>query len=332
MRFITPLSAPVKETLNELFRNHPKHRTRIRGHMILLSAEHFTIEEIARIYQVQRETVSGCFNNWESAGIVGLFDNPKSGRPRILSPQEEKQAIEFLKKDPRSIKQAQSRLELEIQKQISSWTFKRIAQRFGLIWKRMRCSLKNKRDQAAFEETQKEIAYLHEREARGELLVYYYDESGVSLTPLIPYGWQANGETVQLPSSRSKRLNILGFYTRNNQFESTTMEGSVNSKCIIAYFDRFCEQNDKEIVVIVDNASTHTSHAFKAKLPIWANKGMLVKYLPTYSPELNIIEILWRFIKYQWLPLTAYQSYKQLKKELQKVLGGIGSKYLISFA
>ncbi|MBC6474874.1 MAG: transposase [Hormoscilla sp. GM102CHS1] len=31
-------------------------------------------------------------------------------------------------------------------------------------------------------------------------------------------------------------------------------------------------------------------------------------YLPTYSPQLNIIEILWRFIKYSWLNTDAYES------------------------
>ena len=94
MRFIAPLSEPVKKTLNELFKNHPNHRTRTRGHMILLSADGFRIDEIARIYKVQRDTVSCCFQNWESKGIVGLFDNPKSGRPRVLSPQESERAIE----------------------------------------------------------------------------------------------------------------------------------------------------------------------------------------------------------------------------------------------
>jgi len=101
---------------------------------------------------------------------------------------------------------------------------------------------------------------------------------------------------------------------------------------VIACFDRFCETIEKETIVIIDNAPTHTSQAFKARLSDWTDKGLIVKNLPTYSPELNIIEILWRFIKYQWLPLSAYQSYKQLKQELQKVLNGIGSEYSISFA
>ncbi len=332
MRFVAPLSEPVKVTVNELLKNHPKHRTRMRGHMILLSADKFSIDEIARIYKVQRDTVSRCLQNWERKGIVGLFDSPKSGRPRALSAAEEKRAIELLKEDPRSSKQAQSRLEEETKRQISEWTFKRVAKKAGLRWKRMRRSLKNKRDQAEFEQAQQEIAVLHEREAKGELDVYYYDESGVSLTPTIPYGWQASGETEELPSSRSKRLNILGFYGRDNKFEATTIEGWVNSEMVIACFDRFCETIEKETIVIIDNAPTHTSQAFKARLSDWADKGLIVKNLPTYSPELNIIEILWHFIKYQWLPLSAYQSYKQLKQELQKVLDGIGSQYSISFA
>ena len=64
----------------------------------------------------------------------------------------------------------------------------------------------------------------------------------------------------------------------------------------------------------------------------WKERGLIVKYLPTYSPELNLIEIVWRFIKYQWLPLSAYFSFNNLKLGLQNVLDAIGSKYLITFA
>lgn len=332
MKFIAPLSEPVKTTLSELHKNHPSHRTRMRGHMILLSADGFQIDEIARIYQVQRDTVSRCFQNWEEKGIVGLFDLPKSGRPRALSLEESERAVELLKENPRSSKQAQSRLAEEIKRQISEWTFKRVVKRANLRWKRMRRSLKNKRNQAEFEKVRREIVVLHEQEAQGEIDVYYYDESGVSLTPSIPYGWQTSGATEEIPSSRSKRLNILGFYSRDNKLEATTIEGWVNSQMVIDCFDRFCETIVKKTVVIVDNAPTHTSRAFKSRLADWADKGLIVKNLPTYSPELNIIEILWRFIKYSWLPLAAYQSYKRLKQELQNVLDGVGSKYSISFA
>ncbi|MBT7191120.1 MAG: hypothetical protein HN916_13110 [Anaerolineae bacterium] len=88
----------------------------------------------------------------------------------------------------------------------------------------------------------------------------------------------------------------------------------------------------KKTVVIIDNASVHTSALFKQNIKKWEKRGLFLKYLPTYSPELNLIEILWRFIKYKWLDLAAYSSFKKLNEEIQKVLEGVGSKYQITFA
>lgn len=46
----------------------------------------------------------------------------------------------------------------------------------------------------------------------------------------------------------------------------------------------------------------------------------------TYSPEFNLIEFLWRKIKYEWLPITAYQSFQSLTDHVLKVLSGYGKK------
>src|SRR6516165_3746184 len=62
----------------------------------------------------------------------------------------------------------------------------------------------------------------------------------------------------------------------------------------------------------MDNASVHTSEEFEECLPRWKKKGLTIKYLSTYSPELNLIEILWRNIKYTWLPFSAYQCLNAL--------------------
>lgn len=196
----------------------------------------------------------------------------------------------------------------------------------------MRKSLKGKRDQTEFESAQAELTELHQREAAGEIDVYYFDESGFSLTPEVPYAWQAAGETIEIPAQRSSRLNVLGFCNKQLDFHATTVQGWVDSEMVIACFDRFCDNLNKQTTVIVDNASIHTSAKFKSKLAAWKELGLTVKYLPTYSPELNLIEIIWRFIKYHWLSLSAYSSFKNLKLELQHVLDGIGSEYRISFA
>jgi transposase len=332
MRFIPALSESDKKQLTALFKYHDSHSVRRRSHAILLSADGYTIDEIARIYHIHRDTVGTTFDRWKREGITGLFDDPRSGRPPKLSPEEADEALKLLKEEPRSIKKALAATREKTGKEISEWTLKRIAKSAQLRWKRMRRSVKGRRDQAEFERVQEEITTLHEQEADGEVDLYYFDESGFSLTPEVPYAWQEVGETIEIPSRRSKRLNVLGFCNKQQDFHATTVQGYVDSEVVIACFDQFCDTINTKTVVVVDNASMHTSGKFKGKLAQWAENGLTVKYLPTYSPELNLIEIVWRFIKYDWLPLSAYLSFKNLKNELQQVLDGIGSEYQINFA
>ena len=71
---------------------------------------------------------------------------------------------------------------------------------------------------------------------------------------------------------------------------------------------------------------------FEEELERWQKDDLHVKFLPPYCPELNLIELLWRKIKYEWLPLDAYLNFKALTASLFDVLKGIGSKYRITFA
>ena len=44
----------------------------------------------------------------------------------------------------------------------------------------------------------------------------------------------------------------------------------------------------------------HRSKAFMQRMPPWGRKGVMLQYVPSYAPELNLIEIVWRFLKYDW--------------------------------
>ena len=50
-------------------------------------------------------------------------------------------------------------------------------------------------------------------------------------------------------------------------------------------------------VIILDNYSVHKSHQVKAKEKTWQDQGLDLFFLPTYSPELNLIEGEWNQIK-----------------------------------
>ena len=59
---------------------------------------------------------------------------------------------------------------------------------------------------------------------------------------------------------------------------------------------------------------------------------MFIIFNSPYSPELNIIEILWRKIKYERMPFSAYESYKKLESELRNILKNVGTEFFVNFA
>jgi len=130
----------------------------------------------------------------------------------------------------------------------------------------------------------------------------------------------------------SKNLNVLGFLNVNKQkvFASVTFD-KVDSDVVIGHFDLFAKEIIKPTTVVLDNASIHTSMKFKEKIEQWKAAGLTLFYLPPYSPQLNPIEILWKFMKYYWIEFTAYKSAKDMKNYVEKVLIGYGIKYEINF-
>ena len=119
MRFVSSLSDSDKKQLTALFKYHDSHSVRRRAHSILLSADGFAIDEIARIYHMHRDTVGTTFARWEREGIEAMFDGPRSGRPPKLSADEADEAVASLKEDPRSIKKALATTNQKTGKEIS---------------------------------------------------------------------------------------------------------------------------------------------------------------------------------------------------------------------
>ena len=152
------------------------------------------------------------------------------------------------------------------------------------------------------------------------------------LTPYVPYAWQDNEEIQGLESQQSKRLNLLGLLNKNNQLESYIFECKITSEIVIKFLDRYVQKIDKLTVVVIDNAPIHTSKAFKKKIAQWRQQKLEIFWLPTYSPQLNLIEILWRFMKYEWIETEAYSSWKNLTEYVEQVLKDFGDRYVINFA
>lgn len=195
--------------------------------------------------------------------------------------------------------------------------------------------MKSKRNQEAFDRAKQTQQVMETLAAMEKINLYFFDESGFSTVPLIPYAWQPQGETREMPSFPGKRLNVLGFMSKNQKSYFQMIEGNMNTQSVVAaftlaYATEYASHN-KPCIIILDNASFHTSHAFQQQFDKWGARGVVLHFLPPYSPELNLIEILWRKIKYEWLPLSWYLSYSHLKNSVISILEGFGNEYQITF-
>lgn len=126
MKFAQPIPEEVRVTLTEMYMNHPTFRCRQRAQAILLSVRGFTIEALWSILDVRRDAISGWIDRWEQEGLLGLYDRPRAGRPRIYTEVEVNLLKTLVDEEPRQIKTAQIQLADMTQKTASTSTLKRL--------------------------------------------------------------------------------------------------------------------------------------------------------------------------------------------------------------
>ena len=146
MRYVRTLTESQRHTLENIMKHDPSPRARARAHSILLSSRRVTIKEIVKIYQVDRDTVASWIKKWEHTGVESLYDQPRCGRPCKLTREEKELAQQYIKEEPRCLKQVAERLSQKIAKRLSISSLKRLAKKARLRWKRGRKSFKSLRD------------------------------------------------------------------------------------------------------------------------------------------------------------------------------------------
>jgi transposase len=332
MRYIKGLTKETSKLLRRVYKQSKYYQVRARAHCILLSYQRYKISELMAIFKVSRNTIYNWFNNWEYSGLVGLYNHSGQGRKKIFNQQQQEIITEWVKETPKNLRLAQEKIKKQWGVTASKETIKRVIKATLMGWYRIKRRVGGFPVPEFFTRKIKELEKLIELERREIIEIRYVDETGFCLIPYIPYAWQSRQQQIEVKSQQSKRLNVLGFLTRKNELEAYTFQDSINSDVVIACLDKFCEKITKKTVLIMDNSSIHQNNFFWDKEEEWANKGLEVFFLPTYSPQLNIIEIFWRFMKYQWLDADAYESYSALVEAVEEILINFGTKYTINFA
>lgn len=96
------------------------------------------------------------------------------------------------------------------------------------------------------------------------------------------------------PGNRGERVSVIGALSSGNIISSMVYTGHCNANVFNSYIEQcLVPVLQKDQIVIMDNVSFHYSENAKTMIE---NAGCKIKYLPTYSPDLNLIE-------HQWFPM-----------------------------
>ena len=104
MKFVLALTQQQRTALELLHLNGTTARQRQRAHAVLLSADGYSIEQLAGILRADRDTISGWLTVWQNKGLDGLADASKPGRPRKIDADLEAELLALMQNPTPALK------------------------------------------------------------------------------------------------------------------------------------------------------------------------------------------------------------------------------------
>jgi len=145
----------------------------------------------------------------------------------------------------------------------------------------------------------------------GAVQLFFVDASHFVMGGFVGVIWSKIRRFVKTASGRS-RYNVLGaldFVTK--KVETITNDSYICSDSVIALIDKLVAKSvGKPIKIILDNAKYQRCALV---IDYARNLGVELIFLPTYSPNLNLIERLWKFVKSEVLNAAYHGTFVDFK-------------------
>jgi putative transposase len=185
-------------------------------------------------------------------------------------------------------------------------------------YRRTASTLKHKQDPAKAERAGRVLTNLKAKAAGGTVKLYYLDECGFAPTLPTGYSWTLPGRRKFIPyeAPQGRRVNALAAYRPFDQsprLEVFTAERTWDSYDLLGFL-KALPWSKAPRVVVLDNASIHTSQVIRWARHDLTALGIYLYFLPPYSPELNRIEPVFRQVKHQEIPQRSHTTRAGLRE------------------
>ena len=154
-------------------------------------------------------------------------------------------------------------------------------------------------------------------------LVYFADSTHPMLNPILSSGWIRKGQEFDIKTNSGRqRVNINGAIELNtlNVVSRSCKKVNGRSMCDLLRAIRLRHPKARRICLILDNAPYNKSNRVR---DLALELRIKILYLPPYSPNLNPIERLWKFMKKKVMANRYYPDIETFQRELMLFLRGI---------
>ena len=301
--------------------HYPVPCVRKRYNVIYLMHLGYSRSAVCEIACVHRNSIKTYIKMTNSDGLDGLEVLNYKGAKSVLFGHKSSIETEFKAKPPRCSEEAAARIETMTGIRLSACRVRVFMHRIG-----MKCSkaghIPAKADvekQAIFKETVLEPLIQLAKDGKAHL--FFVDSAHFILQPFVCMLWCFSRIFIKAASGRN-RINVLGaLHATTLQLETVINTEYINALTIIELLNQIAKNfAGLPIHIVLDYA--RYQHC-KIVMETAKELGIELVFLPPYSPNLNLIERLWKFIKKKTLYGHFYETAKEfhyaINQSVQKI-------------
>lgn len=320
----TLISESDKDTAKYEFSTNSSKKIRLR--MLCLVLKFYGLDHalIALILACHRNTVGNYLRIYGASGLIGLKELHYVRGESELEAHWVDIDSAFEKQPPRTLKEAASNIfKLTGIKrglsQVSAFLKKQglTSRKTGFI--PAKACLVQQADFLA-----KTIKPLLKKANKGKCAVLFLDSAHFVMAPFVTKVWSKNRIFIKASAGRY-RLNVIGVIEAvSRKFIGLYNESYITATTVVELLERISvSYKSLPVHIILDNARyQHCQFVKDAAVRL----GINLVFLPTYSPNLNLIERLWKFVKAEACAGKYFETKEDFKKAILDLLNSLDKK------
>lgn len=298
-------------------RTNKDRRVFIKVTVLLMLHKQFSPQDIAESLGIDDSTVYRYGQGYEKLGLVAYLNSSFVAYSGRLSAGEEAQLEAELRSNLYiSSQEVVHYIEHTFGLRYSNSAVVKMLKRLGFVYKKTK-SVPSKSNRVAQEQFIEQLEDLLIQIDENQV-VYFNDAVHPQHNTRSDYGWIYQGEDFEIPANPGrKRVNINGALNALKVTDVIIVEADrINAQsCIELWKKQRRKHPGKTIYNICDNAPYYHSKVLRQWLE--SHTWCKVIYLPTYAPNLNLIERLWKYMRKQ---VTSYYFYEHFMEFRQAIL------------